>query len=401
MTSVRAHAPRSLLSSSTSRLSSSAIRDLLDQANQPGMISLAGGLPDAQLFPVEELAAVASAVIANNGAALLQYGPTRGSEMARVGLGSLFGHDVEAGDIVVTTGSQQGLDLLSRVLIDRGDVVVVSDADYLGALQCFRGYGAALHPIAVDGNGMCIDQLEDDLQWGLRPKCLYVVPHFHNPTGASLSAERRQRLAELASRYGFVVIEDDPYRLLAFNGAAPLEQVGDPELTIRLRSTSKVLAPGLRVGAMEAPAWIREAVVTTKQSVDLHTGSLNAAIAAEAIAQPWFEPHVARLQATYGQKCDVLDDALRSTFGDQIDFAKPSGGMFLWLRCDDVLDTEVWLRNCLPAGVCFVPGRPFSVGEGHVSHVRLSFATVTEAELVQAVDRMSDTLPTTEALALT
>lgn len=357
------------------------------------MISLAGGLPDARLFPVEELAVLSSSVIRNAGPSVLQYGPTAGSLAARSALSCLFDDEIEAEDLVVTTGSQQGLDLLGRVLIDPGDIVVVSDPDYLGALQCFRGQGATLHPIPVDESGMCVDHLEDDLRWGLRPKCLYLVPHFHNPTGTSLATDRRRTLAELASRYGFTVIEDDPYRMLTYGEEPVAEHVGDPELTVRLRSTSKVLAPGLRVGALAGPAWLRDAVVTAKQSTDLHTSSLAAAIASEALVKPWFASHVAGLREFYSQKCARLSSVLRSNLGDTVEFTEPRGGMFLWLQCREVGDTTHWLEDCLRAGVCFVPGAAFSVSQSHRSYLRLSYATASEVELEEAVRRMCSVLP--------
>ena len=368
---------------------SSAIRDLLDQAKRPGMISLAGGLPDATRFPADELARIAAEVIVGERERALQYGPTRGDAEASEALVSLFDRGADADRLVVTTGSQQGLDLLARVLIDQGDTVVVGDPDYLGALQVMGAHRVELSPIAMDRDGIKTDLLEERLLWGLRPKLCYLVPNFHNPTGVSISAERRSHLSELSQRYGFVVIEDDPYRELYYDpGAAPRSTTGDPELTVQLRSTSKVLAPGLRVGAMEGPSWLTDAVIAAKQSADLHTCSLTQLMAARALGSPWITDHIDGLRAAYRSKRDVLVEALRSAFGDSIEFEVPGGGMFLWARLRGIRDTAALLERSLDAGVCFVPGQAFAVTRDLSSYLRLSFVTASEEELDMGVERL-------------
>jgi len=351
------------------------------------MLSLAGGLPDATRFPREELAEISHRVMTARSAEALQYGPTAGHASSRQALRLLFDDPLLPDNIVVTSGSQQGLDLVTRVLVDPGDVVVVSDPDYLGALQVFQGCGAQLAPISIDADGLKTDQLESELQWGLRPKACYLVPHFHNPTGATMTAERRAHLNELASRYGFVIIEDDPYRMLRYDGLASSEHLGDPQLTVRLRSTSKVLAPGLRVGALTGPKWLLDAAVTAKQAVDLHTSGLTQAIAAEALRAPWFSDHLDMLRRTYVCKRDVLVDALRDEFST-VEFTVPMGGMFVWARFPDVADTTAWLQRCLGIGVCFVPGKAFVVAGPLDSYARLSFATASDTDLRVAIDRM-------------
>ena len=377
------------LSDRAAATQSSAIRDLLDHAKQPGMISLAGGLPDASHFPVGELAGITARVLGAEGATALQYGLTAGSAEARTALGSLFGDAPDSEEMVLTTGSQQALALIARVVVNPGDQVVVGDPDYLGALQVFRAYGADVRPIAIDADGLDTAQLEDALRWGLRPKLCYLVPHFHNPTGGTMSAEGRAHLNELSSRYGFLLVEDDPYRELYYSDEAPQDRPGDPELTVRLRSTSKMLAPGLRVGALHGPSWLVEPIVTAKQSADLHTSSLTQAIAAEAVASSWLPGHLDALRSLYRGKRNVLVDALRSAFGERASFAVPDGGMFLWVRIEDAGDTTSWLERCLERGVCFVPGSAFAVARDLSSYLRLSFATGTTDELVTAVDRMN------------
>jgi len=354
------------------------------------MISLAGGLPDPALFPVERLAEIAAAVVRRGDS--LQYGATAGDAHARAVLATLFDPQAEPGDVVVTTGSQQALDLISRVVVNPGDQVIVADADYLGALQVFRSHGAEAHAIAIDADGLRTDMLEDALRLGLRPKSCYIVPHFHNPTGATMAGCRRRHLNELSARYGFLVIEDDPYRQLFFDGTGPIDVPGDPELTVRLRSASKTLAPGLRVGALEGPAWLVNPLVTAKQSADLHTSSLSQAVVARALESEWMRNHLNRLRSTYRSKRDVLVAALRSVFGDRVSFQVPSGGMFLWVRFDGDIDTTAWLTRALDQGVCFVPGAAFAVDRDLPAYARFSYSNSTPTELEQAVTRLAASL---------
>jgi len=382
--------PMPQLSDRAAQGSSSAIRDLLDQAKRPGMISLAGGLPDPTLFPTEALAVIAQRLVHDHGQEVLQYGVTAGAPEVRRALIALFGASTGTGAerLVVTTGSQQALDLIARTVVNPGDQVVVGDPDYLGGLQVFRSYGADLRPIAIDVDGMDTAQLEHELQRGLRPTCCYIVPHFHNPTGATMSAERREHLDGLSQQFGFLVIEDDPYCELFYGGVAPAEHAGDPELTVQLRSTSKTLAPGLRIGVLSGPDWLTDPLITAKQSVDLHTSSLSQAIVAEVVASSWFGAHLNSLRQAYGLKRDALIAALKSNFGDQVEMATPAGGMFLWVRFVGIGDTRAWLSRCLDQGVCFVPGSAFAVRRDLDNYARLSFATGSVAELTEAVARM-------------
>lgn len=354
------------------------------------MISLAGGLPDSALFPTVELAAIAQRVIAENGREVLQYGETAGNASLR----QRFAESIPgatAADIVVTTGSQQGLDLLARTIIDPGDTVVVGDPEYLGALQVFRSYGARLESIPIDAHGLDTDRLEVRLIQGVRPKACYIVPNFHNPTGSSMSPERRQHLAALADRYGFVVIEDDPYRELSFEGEPSGPAVTNPDLHVQLRSVSKTLSPGLRVGAMAAPAWLAEPVVIAKQSCDLHTSTLTQAIAARALAADWYREHLHEVRSLYRVKRDVLARAVEIEFGKGMPFEKPEGGMFLWVNLR-AGDTAALLASALDRGVCFVPGAAFAVDRDLATWARLSFATGSAEDLIEGVSRLASAI---------
>ncbi len=380
----------SLLSSSSRAAKSSVIRDLLEHAKRPGVISLAGGIPDPNLFPVAEITDAAARVMAA-GRDVLQYGLTNGEVTARRALEPLVGRSVDIDKVVVTTGSQQGLDLLTGVLVDPGDPVVAGDPSYLGALQAFRAHGASLQPIPVDEVGLVVDVLEDrlnDPRWP-RPKFVYVVANFQNPTGAVLSGPRRAQLVRLAEEHGFLVVEDDPYGQLRYDGR-PLAPIGEgSDHVVRMRSTSKVLAPGLRVGWLEGPQWLVDAVVVAKQSADLHTSTLSQAIVADLMSdQVWFRSHVESIRQQYRSRRDAICDALDATFGDDVSFQRPEGGMFVWARFGDV-DTSELLPRALDEGVAFVPAGAFVIDEARDSHARLSFATQEPSEFRVAAERLA------------
>lgn len=354
------------------------------------MISLAGGIPDASLFPAEELASIAQRVIAADATQTLQYGRTEGTDACRSVMATHLGFD-DPESVLITTGAQQGLTLSVRSMVNPGDQVIVSDAEYVGFLQILKAHGAAPVAVPSDKDGLDTQHLADQLAAGARPKACYLVPHFHNPTGATISAERWAHLGELSSQYGFVIIEDDPYRDLYFGGSAPAAVSTDPDLTIRLRSTSKSLAPGLRIGVLQAPSDLLGAMVTSKQSVDLHTSTLSQAIVSEAVQASWYPDHLQRLRVSYSRKCGVLQDALKDTLAERItSMNEPSGGMFLWVGFEQHIDTSQWLTRALDRGVCFVPGTAFSSDGDLSSWARFSYATATDDELHDAADRLAE-----------
>lgn len=343
------------------------------------------------MFPTDRLAALLSDAIAQDGRRCLQYGLTAGELDLRELLARHHG-GVEPDRVVVTTGSQQGLDLLSRCLIDPGDVVVCSDPDYLGALQAFRAAGAQLEPIPVDHDGMRVEVLERKLELGLRPKLAYVVPNFHNPTGGSLGLLRRIRLEQLAASHGFVVAEDDPYRELRYDGEIVSPGAPAPNV-VHLGSVSKILAPGLRVGWMVGPDWLMDAVEVAKQGCDLHTSTLGQAAVAASWTAPWWPEHLDSLRAHYRAKRDRFVDELTSQLGDQLSFVAPEGGMFVWASVDDTtVDTTQQLAVALQNGVCFVPGAAFAVDRLASNRLRLSFATLADGEITEAVARLARSL---------
>lgn len=361
------------------------------------MASLAGGLPSPDHFPVELLRGAferAMVRIGSTGPTALQYAPTEGLTHVRSFLAAHDGVDVD--EVLVTTGSQQGLHLLARVLCDPGDVVVVEDPTYLGALQAFRAADATVVGVPGDADGLDTEALADTLASGLRPRAVYVCATFANPTGATLTAARRTELVGLADRYGFVVIEDDPYGALRFDPEAPavVSMAGSGRPVVRLRTASKVLAPGLRVGWMTGPASVVAAAALAKQAIDLHTSALDQSIVAEAMADPGFAQHVDAVAAVYADRAGALVVALgemAASIGVPVELAPPAGGMFVWARLDGI-DTDALLPAALDHDVAFVPGSAFAVGDGHRDRVRLSFATLTPSRLADAVERLGSAL---------
>ena len=359
---------------------SSAIRDLLRHADRDDVLSLAGGLPAAERFPVAAISEAASLVLARGDG--LQYGLSEGD----LGLRELVAPDGDPGAVVITTGSQQALDLIGRVLLDPDDPVIVGDPCYVGARQVLQANRARLVGIGVDRDGLDVDELASRLADGLRPKLVYVVANFDNPSGAVLAADRRVRLAALADEYDFLIIEDDPYGRLRYDGEH-LDPIPG-ERVLRLRSASKTLVPGLRVGWVSGPQYVIDAIVIAKQAVDLHTSTVSQAIVHELLCRPgWFDTHVAGLLPWYAAQRDALIAAI-GTHLPAAEFHRPDGGMFVWLRLPGS-DAAAVLTDAVEAGVAFVPGSAFAVDRNLDDHLRLSFATVNAGELDEAVRRLA------------
>ncbi len=378
---------QALLSERARGSTSSTIRDLLRLTGQPHILSLAGGLPAPELFPVDELGAIAAQLFATEAAAraALQYGPSEGCDELR----AMVAPGADPANVLITTGSQQALDLLARTLVDRDDIVVVESPSYLGALQAMRAEKPHIVPIEQDGEGLDTTRLEAFLAGGLRPKLVYVVPNFSNPSGATLSCERRRHLAALADRYGFLVIEDDPYGELRHRDA-PIESIrAYGANVVTLGSTSKILAPGLRVGWAVLPAWLMAPMVRAKQAADLHTSSLSQAIVAEALRAPWFARHLAGLRAAYAARAQALCDAVDANDDVLVVTRRPTGGMFAWAQLRGHVDASALLPRALAGGVAYVPGAAFAEQADFLDRVRLSFATLTVSELSEAVTRLA------------
>ncbi len=363
------------------------------------MISLAGGLPATELVPRERITQAAEHALADPRA--VQYGETSGwaplREVIAARESGKIGRDVDRSEVVVTHGSQQALSLLAQVLLDPGDTVVVEEPGYTGALQVFRTAQAALVPVALDADGMDTAALENMLREGLRPKVVHTVSNFHNPRGVVLSHERRRHLAALADRYGFWVIEDDPYGELWFDAPAPAPVAAHSERVLRLSSGSKILAPALRIGWLHGDRRVCEAVELLKQGADLCGSSLTQQIAAELLADdPWLTRHLDTVRSAYAARARTLVDALAESFGGTVSHAGVRGGMFCWIEFSDGADTAALLDTAVRHGVAFVPGggvrcrgRPSVRGPAVLRHLRRPGARRRDRATADGVRRAS------------
>lgn len=388
-------------------MTSSAIRDLLKVTERPEMISLAGGLPAPECFPVEELAAAAERVLVEQPLAALQYGPTEGYAPLRYLLAlrtSELDIPVSADQILVTGGSQQALDLIGKLFLEPGAEVVVEEPTYLGALQAWRPYQPRFVTVPLDEEGLDVAALERLLAGGLQPRFCYLVSCFQNPTGVTLSAARRQALIELAARYELPIIEDDPYGELAYDGARarPLaaldvERHGELRYVIYLSTLSKLLAPGLRVGWVAAPPPLIGMLARAKQGMDLHSSSLSQAVAYEACRDGLLERHVPLIRVIYRARRDAMLEALAVAMPPGVSWSRPGGGMFVWLNLPSQCDTTAMLGVALERDVAFVPGATFYVNGGGRQTMRLNFSHPTSERIGEGIRRLAAVI--NEALA--
>ena len=380
--------------SRTLGLRSSAIRDLLKVTEMHDMLSLAGGLPTPDSFPLADLRREADRLHSEFGPRVVQYSATDGVVELRRWIADQYrtelGRPVAVeGEIVITHGSQQALDLLAKVLIDPGDIVVSESPAYLGAVQALELFQPRFEVIPGDEHGMQVELLAERLAAGLRPKLIYVVPNFHNPSGATMSLDRRRLLAALADRYELLIIEDDPYGAIRFAGE-PLPPVASfSERVVHLSTFSKIVAPGFRVGWMIGPPEVMSWVARAKQAADLHTSSFAQFLLANVVSQPgWLDLQKARIVPMYRDRCHALADALDATLGDRLRFHRPDGGMFLWTEFADVPDTKVLLQHAIAEGVAFVPGNAFTIDQTPDAKARFSYSTLSPVQLGTAVERL-------------
>ena len=384
----------------------SAIRELFKLLGKPGIVSFAGGFPDSALFDVPGLQAASQHALAQEPGAALQYGATEGYEPLRQQIAQ-FMHSkgvqsLAPQELIVTTGSQQALDLLGKCLIDEGDKVIVEGPTFLATIQCFRLYGAEVISAPIDSDGVQVDALEQ-LIVQHRPKMIYTIPTFGNPSGATLSLERRKRLLELAVRYQVLVVEDDPYGDLYFDAPPPpsllalSEQVpGSRAFLAHCGSLSKVLSPGLRIGWLVAPAELLGKAVMCKQFSDAHTSTFAQATAAHYLAAGHMPAALAKVRQVYAQRAQVMMQALRAELGDAVEFTAPQGGLFLWLRLTGkggkLTDATELAKRAIDQGVAFVPGAPFFSQNPDMASLRLSFATADEEKIREGVRRLAKAL---------
>jgi 2-aminoadipate transaminase len=381
----------------TQGMKSSAMRDLMAITARPDIISLAGGLPDTTTFPAEDMAALMARVSADASARALQYGPTEGMDELKqciVRVMAEEGMDVEADELLVTTGGQQVIDLVCKTLVDPGDVIVAEGPTYPGAVPTFGAYEADVVQIEMDADGMRIDVLEETLdrleREGRTPKFVYTVPTFQNPAGVTMSLERRHRLVRLATERELFVLEDNPYGLLRYEGdpLPPLYALDRGEYVIYLGTFSKILAPGLRLGWTAAPRPVLEKLNLGKQGADLCSSTFGQFFVIEYFAQRSWRDLLGRLRELYRRRRDTMLDALAEHFPREADWTRPAGGLFIWATMPAYIDTTDLLARALREHVAFVPGRAAYLDGRGGSSMRLNFSGVGEDDLREGVARI-------------
>lgn len=389
----------------TKKMGSSVIRELLKLTEQPDIISFAGGLPAPEVFPVEKFQEACNIVLRESGAQALQYSTTEGYRPLREMIArhtARYGIGVTADNVMITSGSQQALDFIGRLFVNRGDYIVVENPTYLGALQAWNAYGAQYVSVRSDEHGMIVDELEAALRVG--PKFIYILPNFQNPTGTTLSLERRRRLVELADKYGVPIIEDDPYGQLRFEGEH-LPSVVNVDSQYRgpnggcysgnviyMSTFSKLLAPGLRLAWVIAPPEVTRKIVITKQAADLHTATFNQIVAYEVGKGGFLDEHVKVIRATYKERRDVMLETMAETFPSEVRWTHPEGGMFLWGILPPDMDAAEVLKAALEKKVAFVPGFPFHPNGGGENTMRLNFSYSRPEDIREGITRLGATL---------
>ena len=383
----------------------SAIRELFKLLGKPGIISFAGGFPDSAMFDVAGLQGAVNGALAQEPGAALQYGATEGHGALRTEL-ARFMQDKGAAcapeGLIVTTGSQQALDLLAKVMINPGDKVIVEGPTFLATIQCFRLYGAQLVAAPIDADGVQVDRLEQ-LVVEHRPRMVYLIPSFGNPSGALMPLERRRRVLEMAARHQVLVVEDDPYGDLYFGSAPPpsllalsAQVPGSRDFLAYCGSLSKVLSPGLRVGWLAAPAELLARATMCKQFSDAHTSTFAQVTAAHYLQAGRMPETLAQVRRVYAERAQAMGAALARELGDAVSFTQPQGGLFFWARLTGaggkLSDAGEFAKRAIEQGVAFVPGAPFFAQNPDAASFRLSFATADVAKIHEGVQRLARAL---------
>lgn len=422
-TSTHAHPAPWLLARRTQRMNPSVIREILKVTERPGVISFAGGLPSPHTFPVAEFAQAAAQVLAENGQAALQYAASEGYAPLREAVAASLPWAVDASQVIITNGSQQGLDLVGKLLIDPGSRVLVESPTYLGALQAFAPMEPEVEGLASDAEGPCLQDLARALAeprsalrahtdglhgtqsahgmhalqgqpLSARARFLYVLPNFQNPTGRSMSEPRRAALAQMAAQEGLPLVEDNPYGELWFDAPPPAPLAArHPQGCIYLGSFSKVLAPGLRLGFIVAPQAVVGRLLQAKQAADLHSPIFNQRLVARVLEGGFLERHVPTIRARYKAQRDAMLSALQQQLGGSgVQWNSPEGGMFLWLRLPEGLNAQDLLPLAVARGVAFVPGAPFCASQPDLRSLRLSFVTPDLPDIARGVAALAAAL---------
>jgi 2-aminoadipate transaminase len=372
----------------------STIREILKVTEQPEIISFAGGLPAPELFPVDDVLLATERVLRESGAGALQYSPSEGFAPLRETFAAESrkrGIDCCAEDILIMTGSQQPLDLAGKIFLDAGDCVLTGSPTYMAAIQAFQTYGVRFAAAPTDEEGLIPEALPAMIERE-RPKFLYTIPNFQNPTGVTLTAERRKTLYSIAARYGLIVLEDDPYGALRYAGKniPPIKALDTEGIVIYLSTVSKTIAPGLRVGWVVATEEIRGKLTIAKQAADLHTSSLDQRIVHRYLTDFDSEAHIERIRRSYGERYRIMDATLRETMPPGFTWTHPEGGMFLWVTCPEGVNTNELMREAFLSKVLFVPGQDFFSNEPGLRYMRLNFSNASPEQIREGIGRLAE-----------
>lgn len=375
-----------------------AVGAILKAAADPKIISFAGGLPAPELFPVEGMKEATDKVYAEHGQQALQYGAAKGvtelRELILKRVKEKENVDAKLENVMVTTGSEQAIDLVGKAFVNRGDTVLVEEPTYLCALDVFRSYGANFVSVPMDDDGMKMDALEEALKAHPETALVYTVPNFQNPTGRTMPAERRKKFAELAAKYDVPVLEDNPYGDIRFAGEhVPSVKSFDHAGKVFYMSTfSKILAPGFRLGWLVADPKVIEKLTVLKQSADLHTDNLVQYVVTEFFKENDVDAHVKEISDLYGKRKQLMIDGIKKYFPKDVKYTDPEGGMFLWVEVPGVTDTVELFKQCLEHNVAFVPGDPFFAGKPQPGTFRLNYSNMQEDQIEVGLKRLGEAL---------
>lgn len=374
-----------------SGLQPSAIREILKATQDPAIIPFAAGNPDTDAFPIDEVKKISAEIFENEPVTALQYGVTEGYAPLRERLSKYqkekfnIGRDFDS--IIITSGAQQVMDLATKVLCDFGDTVICECPSFIGSLNCFRSYGCQLAGVRVESDGMDISQLEEVIKNAHNPRFIYTIPNFQNPSGATMSLEKRKALYELAKKYGLIILEDNPYGDLRVSGEdiPSIKSFDEDGIVIYAGSFSKILSPGLRVGFIIAPAEITAKMTVGKQASDVHTPVFSQMIVDKWMAEYDISAHIGKIRNIYRRKLNLMCDLIDSELGDFVKYVRPEGGLFVWCELPEYADMLGFVRECIKNNVAVVPGTAFMLNDENTNSFRMNFSTPSDEKIIEGM----------------